>query len=49
MRDALEILKEFNDAHDTMDMLAMVDLIKEMSQVDPCFVELMMNVMYGEE
>ena len=43
MRDARDILVEYNEALEANDILLMTELILEMKEVDPAFVDLMMN------
>ncbi len=44
-----EILTMFNKAKDANDKITMIECITEMKQLDPAFIDLMMNVMFDEE
>ena len=46
MRDAIEILKEYNKLLEEKDLTKALDLISEMKQTDPSFVEVMMKSFY---
>ena len=51
MRDAVEILREFNELLESeeKDFLKALDLINEMKETEPCYIELMMNCLYEED
>ena len=44
-----EILLRFAKAKDNNDAIAMMECIVEMKQIDPAFIDLMMNIMYDLE
>ena len=44
-----EILTMFNEAKDANDKITMIECVTEMKQLDPAFIDLMMNVMFDEE
>jgi hypothetical protein len=43
MREVRDILYDFNIALEDNDMIEMIELIKEMKDTDPSFVDLMLN------
>ncbi len=51
MRDAMEILREFNELLESeeKDFLKALDLINEMKETEPCYIELMMNCLYEDD
>ena len=44
-----EILTMFSEAKDANDKITMIECITEMKQLDPAFINLMMNVMFDDE
>lgn len=49
MRDVKNILYDFNIALENNDYIEMTDLIKEMKDTDPSFVDLMLNSIEEDE
>lgn len=49
MRDVRDILYDFKIALEDNDYVEMIDLIKEMKDTDPSFVDLMLNSIEEDE
>lgn len=49
MRDVRDILYDFKIALEDNDYVEMIDLIKEMKDIDPSFVDLMLNSIEEDE
>ena len=49
MRDVKDILYDFSIALEDNDYVEMIDLIKEMKDTDPSFVDLMLNSIEEDE
>lgn len=49
MRNVKDILYDFNIALEDNDYVEMIDLIKEMKDTDPSFVDLMLNSIEEDE
>lgn len=49
MRDVRDILVEYNEALEANDILLMAELIKEMKDTNPSFVDLMLNSIEEDE
>jgi hypothetical protein len=49
MRDVRDILVEYNEALEANDILLMAELVLEMKEVDPAFVDLMLNSIEEDE